>query len=171
MSDDRLKRTQDAGRQSRASADRSVQDTSAADDRERRRAVRSNWTYEALPTPPAIPGWHLMWLSTTNQQDPIFRRERMGYVPVTAEEASGLESLKITAGDHVGKVGCNEMLLYKIPVEDYTLMMEENHHYAPLEEEEKFGDVSNMVDGRGKVIGRVEGDGFQQSAVPRPKFD
>jgi hypothetical protein len=171
MSDERLKRTQDTGRQSRLSEDRSVTDNRAADDRERRKAVRSNWIYEALPTPPAIPGWHLVWLSTTNQQDPIFRRERMGYVPVQPEELPGFESLKITAGDHIGKIGCNEMVLYKLPVEDYLVMMEENHHYAPLDEEDKFGDVSNMVDGRGKTIGRVEGDGFVKTAAPRPKFE
>jgi hypothetical protein len=95
----------------------------------------------------------------------------MGYVPVQPEELPGFESLKITAGDHIGKIGCNEMVLYKLPVEDYLVMMEENHHYAPLDEEDKFGDVSNMVDGRGKTIGRVEGDGFVKTAAPRPKFE
>ena len=168
--DERLKRTQDQSRQARGTEGRSVTEDRAKTDREQRKAVRSNWLYEALPTPPEIPGFHVMWLSTTNQQDPIFRRERMGYVAVTPEEVAGFESLKLTAGEHVGKVGCNEMLLYKIPLEDYRVIMEENHHYMPLEEEDKFGDMSNMQDSRGKNIGSVEGDGFSKQYVPPPKF-
>ena len=95
----------------------------------------------------------------------------MGYVPVTPEELPGFNQLKITAGDHVGKIGCNEMLLYKIPYEQYVILMEENHHFMPLEEEEKFGDVSNMA-AQGKNIGSVVGDGYSNLTqhVPPPKF-
>jgi len=82
--DNRLKRNNNAGRESRAVDDqsRSAPEEKFVSSEERRRMFRSEWLQEALPTPPEIPGYHLCWLSSTNQYDPIHKRMRLGYEPV-----------------------------------------------------------------------------------------
>ena len=92
--DDRLKKNTRAGRESRSSEDdsRKAPEEKFVSSEERRRAFRSEWLQEALPTPPEIPGFHLCWLSTTNQYDPIHKRLRMGYELVKAAEVSGFEA-------------------------------------------------------------------------------
>ena len=95
--DSRIKRTSRADRESRAQQDesRAAPEEHMVSSEERRRMFRSEWLQEALPTPPEIPGFHLCWLSTTNQYDPIHKRLRMGYTPVKAEELPGFENFKV----------------------------------------------------------------------------
>jgi len=117
--DDRLKKNVNAGRESRAREDASRRgpEEHMVSSEERRRMFRSEWLQEALPTPPPIPGFHLCWLSTTNQYDPIHKRMRMGYEPVKAEDLEGFEQYNVKAGEHAGFVSCNEIVLYKMPEE------------------------------------------------------
>jgi hypothetical protein len=138
--DSRLKKNVSSGRESRASEDssREAPEDSLVSKEERRRMFRSEWLQEALPKPPPIPGYHLCWLSSNNQYDPIHKRMRLGYEPVKADELKGFEHMKVKAGEHVGFVACNEMLLYKLPEELYQELMVEMHHNAPLEEQEKI---------------------------------
>ena len=105
--DGRLKRATDKSRESRAQEDvsRMAPEESFASSQERRRMFRSEFTQEALPTPPEIPGFHLCWLSTTNQYDPIHKKLRLGYIPVKAEELPGFENFKVKAGEHTGLAG------------------------------------------------------------------
>jgi hypothetical protein len=172
MMDDRIKKNAGVGRESRAADDRKrdAPETNFAFSEERRKMFRSEWLQEALPTPPAIPGFHLCWLSTTNQYDPIHKRLRMGYTPVKAEELTGFENFRVKAGELEGFVACNEMVLYKMPEDIYQDVMMEMHHHAPLDEQEKIkvqqDQLLNAKDSNGKRIGQIEGDGmnFDQTA-------
>lgn len=176
--DSRIKKTTvGAGRESRASEDkkRSAATESLETAKESRKAFRSEWVQEALPTPPAIPGYHLCWLSTTSSYDPIHKRIRMGYTPVKAEELEGFDTYRVKSGEHTGFVACNEMLLYKLPEEIYQEIMAEFHHNAPLEEQDKIKvqleQIQGARDSNGRKLGAIEGDGmdFDQSA-PIPVF-
>jgi hypothetical protein len=172
MMDDRIKKNAGVGRESRAADDRKrdAPETNFVFSEERRKMFRSEWLQEALPTPPAIPGFHLCWLSTTNQYDPIHKRLRMGYTPVKADELSGFENFRVKAGELEGFVACNEMVLYKMPEDVYQDIMLEMHHLAPLDEQEKIkvqqDQLLNAKDSNGKRIGQIEGDGmnFDQTA-------
>ena len=178
MRDDRLKKDTTAGGcESRASQDRQRADatTQLASDQERRRMFRNEWIQESLPKPPDIPGYHLIWLSTTNGYDPIHKRLRMGYTPVTIEEVPGFENYKVKAGENTGFVACNEMLLYKIPEEIYQEIMAELHHYAPQDEADKIRVQAEQVhgsDSNGRRLGQIEGEGIHNlnQAKPVPVF-
>lgn len=162
--DARLKKSADAGRDNRSSEDvrRQDADGTVLTASERRRLFRNEWSQEALPTPPEIAGYHLCWLSTTNSYDPIHKRIRMGYTPVMSNEIAGFEHFKMKSGEYEGYVAVNEMLLFKIPNEIYQSIMEEIHHFAPLEEEEKLKAslVLGQRDSNGKQLGTIEGEGI-----------
>lgn len=171
--DERLRRNNNSGRENRAAEDiqRRAPEDHMVSSEERRRAFRSEWLQEALPTPPEIPGFHLCWLSTTNQYDPIHKRLRMGYEPVKAEEIPGFEHLKVKSGELAGFVSCNEMVLYKMPMAIYQEIMAEMHYYAPLEEQEKIRVqqeqlMGNARDKSGRSLVQIEGSGmeFDQTA-------
>jgi signal-transduction protein with cAMP-binding, CBS, and nucleotidyltransferase domain len=86
---------------------------------------------------------------------------RLGYEPVKADDLPGFEHMKVKAGEHVGFVACNEMLLFKIPEEIYQEIMLEQHHYAPLEEAEKIKiqqeQLLDQRDSGGKSLVKIEG--------------
>lgn len=139
---------------------------------ERFRAVVDEWDQEALPTPPedAIPGFHLCWLSTTNSSDPIYKRIRMGYTLVMADEIPDFKTLGVKEGEYAGCVSCNEMLLAKIPEGLYQRMMQHYHHDMPLEEESMLRETltTGEEDRDGEKLGKVEGEGFQKLGTPKP---
>jgi hypothetical protein len=172
--DERLKKDLTAGgRESRAMQDskREPATEELASAQERRRMFRSEWVQESLPKPPAIPGFHLCWLSTTNGYDPIHKRLRMGYEPVKIEDVPGFENYRVKSGEHTGYIACNEMLLYKIPEEIYQEIMAELHHYAPQEEADKIRVQAESVVGRdskGRPLGMVEGEGIMDLEQPKP---
>lgn len=134
------------------------------------------WTQSALPKLPEMPGWHLCWLSTTNSYDSIDKRIRLGYVPVKTEEIPGFENFRVKAGEHAGFIACNEMLLFKIPMEVYQDIMLHMHHEKPMEEAEKIRvqleNLQGARDSSGRSLGRVEGEGFGEieRSVPTPVF-
>jgi len=165
MTDNRLKKNTTAGRESRGGDDtRANPADSMASSEERRRMFRDEFAQEALPNAPEIPGFHCCWLSTTHQYDPIHKRMRIGYTPVKADEVPGFENFRVKAGEMEGFVACNEMVLYKLPMEIYQEYMAEVHHYAPLDEQEKIkvqqDQLLNARDSNGRALGQVEGDGM-----------
>ena len=172
--DSRLKKSlSDGGRESRASLDsvREAPEDKLVSADERRKMWKDEWTQSALPAVPNVKGWHLCWLSTTNSYDSIDKRIRLGYVPVKAEEVPGMENSRVKAGEHVGFVACNEMLLYKIPMEMYQDVMAHFHHDAPLEEANKIRLQAEQQVGRestGKRLGMVEGEGLDNIDKPMP---
>jgi hypothetical protein len=177
--DSRLKKSLNAGgRETRASEDanRAAPEEKFISTQERRKMFSDEWTQSALPKLPELPGWHLCWLSTTNSYDSIDKRVRLGYVPVKTDEMPGFENYRVKAGEHVGFIACNEMLLYKIPMDLYQDIMLHMHHDRPLEEAEKIRvqleNLQGARDSSGRSLGRVEGEGFGEieRSVPIPVF-
>ena len=165
--DSRLKKTLNAGgRESRSSQDssRAAPEEAFISKQERRKMWSDEWTQSALPKVPEIPGWHLCWLSTTNGYDSIDKRMRLGYVPVRADELPGFDNYRVKAGEDVGFIACNEMRLYKLPMEVYQEVMTQMHHDAPNEESDKvqvqIEQLQGNRDSSGRSLGSVEGEGF-----------
>lgn len=165
--DSRLKKTLNAGgRESRSSQDssRAAPEEAFISKQERRKMWSDEWTQSALPKVPEIPGWHLCWLSTTNGYDSIDKRMRLGYVPVKADEFPGFDNYRVKAGEDVGFIACNEMRLYKLPMEVYQEVMTQMHHDAPNEESDKVQvqveQLQGNRDSSGRSLGSVEGEGF-----------
>ncbi|MCA3700187.1 MAG: hypothetical protein IOB84_10415 [Brevundimonas sp.] len=134
MTDARLKSTgrdSDESREARGQNDPRVQDNMARSPTPL--SARERWQNNVLPTPPQIPGYRTIWLSTTNQQDSIARRTQLGYQPVKPEDVPGFELATLKTGDYAGMIGINEMLLFKLPEELWQVYMEELHHTAPQE--------------------------------------
>jgi hypothetical protein len=123
--------------------------------RERAEAFRDKWQNSALPDLPegAIPGFHLCWLSTTNNYDSIDKRMALGYEPVKASELGmGFETLgKMSSGKFEGCVSCNEMVLFKLPEEIYQEVMRMLHLEDPLEHQRNITASvrSNSQEGKG----------------------
>ena len=61
-----------------------------------------------------------------------------------------------------GAISCNEMILFKLPMERYMDMMTIYHHDMPLEEEGMLRQSLEKDDDDrdGNQLGSVEGDGF-----------
>jgi hypothetical protein len=163
----RLKKSLNAGgRNDRASEDAS---RGSAEDKfissqERRRMWSEELTQSALPKIPPIDGWHLCWLSTNNSYDSIDKRMRQGYVPVKADEIpGGYEEHRVKSGEHIGYISCNEMLLFKLPMDIYQDWMLYQHHERPREEAEKVKVQMENLQGRdsnGRTLLNVEGEGI-----------
>lgn len=163
--DERLKKDAgNAARGSRDSADtnRVQQDGSTLSASERRRMLRQEWVQSVLPQLPEMPGWHLCWVSTTNSTDPIHKRMQVGYLPVKASEVPGYDQYRINADTEFnGCIACNEMLLFKIPMERYQDLMAIYHYDMPLEQEQAIREhVTNAQeqDSNGRDLLQVEGD-------------
>lgn len=173
--DERIKRSADPGRASRGQEARTASEDRVLTDAERRRALRDEFQFEALPKVPPIPGFHLCWLSTTNQGDPIHKRMRLGYTPVTVDEVQGFDHMRLKSGQFEGAVSINEMILFKVPVERYQDLMVMAHHDMPLEEEgriqEQVNKMAGQRDSSNRPLVTVEGDGLNFGTAPAPVFE
>ena len=180
MTESRLKKSLNAGgRNDRASEDasRKAPEDKFISTQERRKMWSEEWTQSALPKLPNMDGWHLCWLSTTNSYDSIDKRIRLGYVPVKSEELPGYEDYRVKAGEHVGYISCNEMLLFKLPMDVFQEIMMHHHHDQPREEAEKirvqWESLQGQRDSNGKRLVDVEGEGignFDQQPSKMPVF-
>jgi hypothetical protein len=174
----RLKKSITAGgRHTRASEDHSrlPAEESFASTQDIDQMWSDEWTQSALPKVPDIPGFHLCWLSTTNSYDTIDKRIRLGYTPVLADELPGFENYRVKAGEHVGHISCNEMLLFKIPMDLYQRVMTHFHYQKPMEATqaimERMEELQSGVDSSGHRLLKTEGEGFgnvAKSSVNRP---
>ena len=174
----RLKKSITAGgRHTRASEDHSrlPAEESFASTQDIDQMWSDEWTQSALPKVPDIPGFHLCWLSTTNSYDTIDKRIRLGYTPVLADELPGYENYRVKAGEHVGHIACNEMLLFKIPMDLYQRVMTHFHYQKPMEATqaimERMEELQQGVDSSGHRLLKTEGEGFgnvAKSSVNRP---
>jgi len=165
--DTRLKKSLSAGgRETRASEDasRAAPEGKFMSAQERRKMWSDEWTQSALPKVPELTGWHLCWLSTTNSYDSIDKRMRLGYVPVMADEFPGFDNYRVKAGEQTGFIACNEMVLYKLPMEIYQEAMLQMHHELPMDEADKVRlqveQLQGNRDSNGKSLVNVEGEGF-----------
>ena len=174
----RLKKSITAGgRHTRASEDHSrlPAEESFASTQDIDQMWSDEWTQSALPKVPDIPGFHLCWLSTSNSYDTIDKRIRLGYTPVLADELPGFENYRVKAGEHVGHISCNEMLLFKIPMDLYQRVMTHFHYQKPMEATqaimERMEELQQGVDSSGHRLLKTEGEGFgnvAKSSVNRP---
>ena len=68
------------------------------------------------------------------------------------------------AGEHVGYISCNEMLLFKLPMDIFQDIMAYQHHERPREEAEKIrvqlDSLQGTRDSNGRPLVKVEGEGF-----------
>jgi hypothetical protein len=163
----RLKKSLNAnGRQDRSNgeASHSAPEEKFISTQERKKMWSEEWTQSALPKLPNMDGWHLCWLSTTNSYDSIDKRIRLGYVPVKSEELPGYEDYRVKAGEHIGYISCNEMLLFKLPMDIYQEVMTYQHHDKPREEADKIRvqleSLQGQRDSNGRSLVNVEGEGI-----------
>lgn len=143
----RRERTDDDPRSSRKAGKRGGDDP--RQDRDENTGPLINpMSFDILPEPPKITGWHLCWLSTTNVQDSIQNRMRMGYQLVSADEVGPeFEYGKIKEGQFAGGVQIREMVLFKIPQDVYEAYMMHMHHNEPLGSEQSIKqDVGALED-------------------------
>jgi hypothetical protein len=175
MSDDRLIKS-NAGRETRVKEDTERKaDGLVSTSAEAMRSMMEKFIQEALPEAPNVPGFHTCWLSTTSQYDPIHKRLRLGYTPVSADEITGFDHLKVKSGENIGHISVNEMVLYKIPEDMYQAIMTHFHHNAPREEAEKLTIqqdqlVGGLRDSKGRPLVHREGDGEIDRPAPIPTF-
>lgn len=144
-------------------------------DEDRLEMFRNTLFQNTLPTLPPIPGWHICWLTTTNDRDTIAMRRMLGYVPVEVHEVPGWEHAQMKTGEYTGLIGINEMLAFKIPMRLYLMYMREAHFSAPMSEEEKLSSVLEVIAEEAKRKGaRVElGEGSAElgKGSPKPRFE
>jgi hypothetical protein len=176
--EDRLKKSLNTGRESRASLDqvRDAPENQSALSNERRKMWNDEWSQRALPDVPTLKGWHCCWLSTTNSYDTIEKRMRLGYVPVMQDEIPGYQNnrVKSESQEHSGHVTCNELVLYKLPMDVYQDVMTHFHHDEPQDQANKIKvDMEQLSyrDRSGRNIVSVEGDaGNIDTPKPAPIF-
>ena len=150
MTDERIKKTAGDSRTNRVLQDRAVTESRELSEDERVAMFRQQFFQSSLPDLPAIPGWHMCWLTTTNPRDSIQMRIRLGYEPVKADDVPGWEYATLKTGDWQGFIGVNEMLAFKLPLSLYEKYMREAHHDAPLREEEKLTDTAEFLEQQAK---------------------
>lgn len=137
--DERLAKDMDvvgSMKSSRRAEDREVTENRELTEQDRLEMFRNELFNDALPDLPAMPGYHLCWLTTTNSKDPIQRRLRLGYELLTQDMAPGLEYATLKTGDYAGLIGVNEMVAARLPLNLYHGFMQAAHHDRPREEEE-----------------------------------
>lgn len=176
MSDERLSKQTVNTRKSKATQNREVTQDREQTDAERLEIFRAAHAQAALPDIPPIPGFHVVWLTSTNSKDSLQMRGRQGYVPVEPEDVKGFEFVSDKGAASDGLIRVNEMVAYKLPMHLYNLYMRENHHYAPAREETKLTDTAQQVKEQLSRKGsNVDlGDGVealrQLESIPVPDF-
>lgn len=163
---------EDPARTDRAKTDRAVTENRVLSDDERLAMYRMQTFQAALPDLPKIPGWHLIWLSTQNQYDPINRRMNLGYVPLKPSDVPGWDSSHFTlkTGEWAGYIGWNEMLAFKIPQDLYAKYMKHSHYDAPNQEESRLKMTAmQMREEAERHKGRlILGEGMEEIGSDRP---
>lgn len=144
--DERLARdTSDETRVERESEEREFSQDHELTDGQRLDALRMEYFQQSLPNLPKIPGYHVCWLSTQSQRDPIHGRLRLGYEPIRAEEIPGWEHSTLRTGEYSGCVGVNEMVAFKLPDRLYNMYMNEIHHEEPMRQEQKLQTAAEVA--------------------------
>lgn len=163
--DSRLSRQADPGRGARSAEDSALTGDGVTSEDELRQRLQNEFLHQALPSVPEIPGYHVCWLTTTSQYDPIQRRLRIGYQLVRLDELQGYSNQKVNSAEYADYVTVNEMVLAKLPENLYQVYMKMFHHDAPNDEARKIMErVEEMKaqarDSSGQDLIKEEGDGF-----------
>ncbi len=179
MVDERIKRAADADRQERAMEQRQAiggdRDIPLDDDDEIRfQMYRDTFSRVALPNLPEMDGFHVCWLTTTNNRDSVASRMAIGYELLTEALCPGFGHLRAKDGEMAGCISVNEMVAARIPLRLYERFMMESHHNAPLEEETKLEDQirqlqHNASAQKGRIVPEQDSLHIRQMAR-RPSF-
>lgn len=179
--DERIKRDLGVARRSRALEDRKVTEDRVLSDDERLQMFNMQLFNDALPDLPDIPGYHTVWLTTTNPRDTIHQRLRLGYELLSADDVPGYESSTLKTGEYAGCIGVNEMVAAKLPMNLYQGFMKIAHHDRPKEQEdilnrslEELRERAARDGGRildGAEGGEISGMEDLRRSVPSPRFD
>lgn len=167
VADERLSNLDSRGNDPRAnraerSDDREVSDTIRME--ERYAMLRDVNTL--LPVPPQMPGYHLVWLTTTNNKDTLESRARLGYTLVKPDElpdfkVSGQKDGQVTSD----RIMVNEMVLAKISQKLWLADMTYLHDTLPRENMKSLRDsVRISKDGKGRDVAYT-GDGFKSGSA------
>lgn len=140
MSDERLKKSADVGREGRETVDRTVTEDRVLAEDERVDMFRQQFHQSALPDLPQLPGYHTCWITTANPRDSVQSRMRLGYQMIREAEIPGWEYASIKTGEYSGFIQVNEMLACKIPETLYQRYMHENHRAEPDRQEQMLAD-------------------------------
>lgn len=138
LEDSRLVKSRGESRTERSRGERVIMGDRELTDSERLQAFRMNLFNSQLPDLPAIPGYHVCWLTTNNRQDPIHGRMRVGYELIKADDLPGFESISVKTGDWAGFIMVNEMIAAKLSMTLYQAFMKEVHHTQPHQEASKL---------------------------------
>lgn len=176
MTDSRLSKQTVNTRKSRAAQNRTVTEDRTQTDAERLAIFNAAQDEAMLPNIPPIPGYHVVWLTSSNTRDTLAMRHRQGYVPVTEEDVNGFQLSTDKGGVQDGLIRVNEMVAYKLPMSLYNMYMQQNHHYRPAAEETKLTDTATGLRQKAKSQGSDvdEGDGVEAlrklEAIQVPDF-
>lgn len=162
----------DPARTARAMTDRTSTENRVVTDEERLEMYRMQTFQAALPDLPKVPGWHMIWLSTQNQYDPINRRMNLGYEPLRPSDCPQWDHnhFMIKTGEWAGFIGWNEMIAFKIPQDLYARYMKHSHYDAPNQEESRLKMTAlQMREEAERHKGRVQiGEGLEEIGKDRP---
>lgn len=162
--DERIAKRADNGA---ARADRSSSDRPTTENRELTDSVRKQERYAMLrdvntllPQPPELPGYHLCWLTTTNNKDTLENRSRLGYTLVNPSEMPDFKIASQKDGQLTNdRIQVNEMVLAKIPYDLWLEDMTYLHHDLPAQEIRGLRDKVNIgQDGRGRKVAYTGGE-------------
>lgn len=116
--------------------DRRFADRDEEEEGEHNRVRDDFWADEIMPPCPKIKGFHTIWLSSTNGQDSISKRLRLGYTLVKKGDIpESTDYTNVESGSFQGCVSFAEFVLAKIPLATYHQFMETLHHKKPLQRE------------------------------------
>ena len=169
--DDRLKKELGVSRRDRGADDRHATESREISDDERLEMFRMQLYNDALPNIPDIPGFHVCWLTTTNKNDTIQQRLRLGYQLIKASDVPGMDLVTQKTGEYAGCIAVNEMIAAKLPMSLYQRYMKEAHHDAPLREEDKLAETAELMREQAERSGGrlLEGDGMTEMREYNPR--
>lgn len=173
--DERIRRANSEEREDRAMKDRAITEDRVMSDDERIEMFRKQHFQNVLPDLPKIPGYHVCWLSTTNQFDTIAHRERLGYQPIKREDVPGwnYDQVSLKTGEYAGLIGINEMVAYKITDKLYQAYMKHSHHDEPNRQSEKLVQDVDQIKEQAKsgksYINQFDGQDAIEKELERPQ--
>lgn len=175
--EERGDRRDDQERESRQMGDRLVAERREMTDDDRMEAYKMGLYQEILPNLPALPGYHVMWHTTTNPRDSVERRQMLGYELIKPDEVPGMiKAPTLKQGDYAGVIGMREMVAMKIPLNLYQRYMRHSHHDAPnaltAEIMAQINERDDELRGQGSRLQRSKGlQRMEEETRRRPKFD
>jgi len=175
VNDARLRNNVSEEREDRAMKDRAITENRVMSDEERIEMFRKQHFQNVLPDLPKIPGYHVVWLSTTNQSDNIAHRIRLGYEPIKREDVPGwnYDQVSLKTGEYAGLIGINEMVAFKITDKLYQAYMKHAHHDAPNQQSEKLVQDVEMIKAQAKsgksYVNQFDGQDDIEAELRKPQ--